>query len=153
MTDRTILYKQFVERFHEGKKVRPALEEQFAAAEAALGIACPESWKQFSLSYGAVYTPSILTRLVQSKANVSDVQQFLTPKQAVTETKRWKLEPNGGCIAFASDCSGNFFAFRELSAAEPRPADAAVWLFDHEEANVTQQAASFDEWLLKFLDL
>ena len=81
------------------------------------------------------------------------MQQFLTPKQSVTETRRWRLEPEGGCATFASDCSGNFFAFRQLSATEPRPDDAAVWLFDHDAGEVVEQAASFDEWLGRFLKL
>jgi len=81
------------------------------------------------------------------------VQQFLTPKQSVTETRRWRLEPAGGCAAFASDCSGSFFAFRQLTATEPRPDDAAVWLFDHDAGEVVEQAKSFDEWLGRFLQL
>jgi len=78
---------------------------------------------------------------------------FFPPKQSVTETRRWRLEPAGGCAAFASDCSGSFLAFRHLTATEPRPDDAPVWLFDHDVGEVVEQAASFDEWLGRFLQL
>ncbi len=153
MAGRADLHREFVERFHAGKRLRPATAVQLADAEAALGVLWPEAYRQFATACGAVYTPSLLGLVVEHKSGFGDVQQFLTPKQSVTETRRWHLEPEGGCAAFASDCSGNFFAFRQLSATEPRPDDAAVWLFDHEAGEVVEQAASFDEWLGRFLKL
>ena len=153
MTTRSELHKAFAERFHAGKRIRPATPAQLADAEAALGVLWPESYRQFAITCGAVYTPSLLELVVEKQAAFGDVQQFLTPKQSVTETRRWRLEPAGGCAAFASDCSGSFFAFRQLLATEPRQDDAAVWLFDHESGEVVEQAASFDEWLGLFLKL
>lgn len=153
MADRADLYRAFAKRFHAGKRLRPATAVQLADAEAGLGILWPETYRQFTMACGAAYTPSILDLVVERKPGFGDVQQFLTPKQSVTETRRWRLEPEGGCAAFASDCSGNFFAFRQLPTAEPRPDDAAVWLFDHEAGEVVEQAASFDEWLGRFLQL
>lgn len=153
MADRADLYRAFAKRFHAGKRLRPATAVQLADAEAGLGVLWPETYRQFALACGAAYTPNILDLVVERKPGFGDVQQFLTPKQSVTETRRWRLEPEGGCAAFASDCSGNFFAFRQLPAEEPRPDDAAVWLFDHEAGEVVEQAASFDEWLTRFLQL
>lgn len=147
------MHRAFAERFHAGKRLRRATETQLADAEAALGLLWPESYRQFALVCGAVYSPALLELVVGRKTGFADVQQFLTPKQSVTETRRWRLEPGGGCAAIASDGSGSFFAFRQLLAAEPRPDDAAVWLFDHETDEVVQQAASFDEWLGRFLAL
>lgn len=151
--DRIERYRQFVERFQAGKRRRPATEEQIAEAEAALGVLWPESYRQFALAYGAVYSPSLLDIIVERKLGFSDVQQFLTPKQSVTETRRWRLDRSGGCIAFASDGSGNWFAFRELANSSPRVDDAAVWLFDHENETVEVEAESFEEWINRFLSL
>jgi SMI1/KNR4 family protein SUKH-1 len=153
MTDRTELYRRFAERFHTGKRCRPATEEQVAEAESALGVLWPESYRQFALTCGAVYSPSLLDLIGARKAGFSDVQQFLTPKKSVVETRRWRLEPAGECVAFASDCSGNWFAFRELAGSSPRADDAAVWRFDLENETVEVEAKSFEEWINRFLSL
>lgn len=149
--ERAELHQAFAARFHAGKRLRPATETQLDDAEAALGVLWPEAYRQFAQACGAVYSPGLLDLIAARKPGFADVQQFLTPKQSATETRRWHLEPDGGCAAFASDCSGNFFAFRQLPSAEPRPDDAAVWLFDHEADEPVAQAASFDEWLGRFL--
>jgi hypothetical protein len=153
MTGRADLHQAFAERFHAGKRLRPATAAQLADAEAALGVWWPESYRRFAMACGAVYTPGLLELVVERKPGFGDVQQFLTPQQSVTETRRWRLEPVGGCAAFASDGSGSFFAFRHLPAAGARPDDAAVWLFDHDAGEAVDRAASFDEWLGRFLQL
>jgi hypothetical protein len=153
MASRADLHQTFAKRFHAGKRLRPATAAQLADAEAALKVLWPESYRQFALACGAVYTPSLLDLVMERKPGFGDVQQFLTPKQSVTQTRQWQLEPGGGCAAFAIDCSGSFFAFRQLPATDPRPDDAAVWLFDHDVEEVVPQAASFDEWLGRFLQL
>ena len=150
---RTELHRVFAARFHAGKRLRPATEAQLADAETVLGVLWPEAYRQFALACGTVYTPGLLELVVARKPGYADVQQFLTPKQSATETRRWQLEPDGGCAAFASDCSGSFFAFRQLPVSGPRPDDAAVWLFDREAGEAVMEAASFDEWVGRFLGL
>jgi hypothetical protein len=152
MTNRSDLYQQFADRFHAGKRLRPAMVAEIEAAETALGVPWPESYRQFALLCGAVYSPSLRDLIAEQKPRYSDVQQFLTAKQSVTETRRWRLEPTGRCVAFASDCSGNWFAFRDLIASS-RADDAAVWLFDHENDTVTVESESFDAWISRFLTL
>jgi hypothetical protein len=153
MMNRTSLHTAFAEAFHAGKRLRPATEAQLADAEAKLSVLLPEAYRQFALANGAIYCPAILDLVIDRKAAFADVQQFLTPRQSVTETGRWHLDPDGGCAAFASDSSGNFFAFRQLPASGTRPDDAAVWLFDHEAEEVVEQGETFDEWLNGFLRL
>jgi hypothetical protein len=153
MASRDELYRRFAERFHAGKSIRPATEAQLNTAEEALGVLWPDSYRRFALACGALYTPSLLGLVVDRKSGYSDVQQFLTPRQSVTETRRAGLEPAGACLVLATDCSGNCFAFRELPASPPRLDDAPVWLLDHEEDSVSVEAASFDEWLSRFLSL
>src|SRR5438046_1976104 len=89
MADRSELYRRFAERFHAGKRRRPATGEQIAEAELALGVLWPESYRQFALACGAVSCPALLDLIVERKPGFSDVQQFLTPKQSVAETRRW----------------------------------------------------------------
>jgi hypothetical protein len=153
LVTRSEIHQAFAARFHAGKRLRAANEVQLADAEIALGLLWPESYRQFALACGAVYSPEVLNLVTSRGSALADVQQFLTPKQSVTETRRWRLEPEGGCAAFASDCSGSFFAFRQLTATEPRADDVAVWLFDHDVDEVVQQAPSFDQWLSQFLAL
>src|SRR6187402_3537824 len=110
MARRADLHRAFAERFHVGKRLKLATASQLADAEAALGVLLPESYRQFALTCGAIYTPALLELVVARKPGFGDVQQFLTPKQSAKETRRWRLEPAGACAAFASDCSGSFLA-------------------------------------------
>ena len=151
--NRDDLYQRFAKRFHSGERPRPVTAADIEAAEVALGVLWPESYRKFTLACGALYCPSILDLIVEREPGYSDVQQFLTPAESALETRRWQLEPAGGCLAFASDCSGNWFAFRNLPASPSRPDDATVWLFDHENDEVTEEATTFDEWLERFLSL
>ncbi len=153
MTNRTELYHRFAARFHAGKRLRPASEDQVQAAESALGVVWPDSYRTFALTCGAVYCPSLLSLIAARKPGFFDVQQFLTPRQSITETRRCDLQPAGACLAFAHDCMGNLFYFRALPTSPPRPDDAAVWLFDHDDDRAVQEAASFDEWLGRLLSL
>jgi hypothetical protein len=153
MTARADLHRQFADRFHAGKRSRAATEEQIAEAETTLGVLIPESYRQFALNHGAVYSPSLLDRVVSKQSDFSEVQQFLKPKQMVTETRRWHLSPEGGGIAFAADSSGNWFMFRGLTNSSPRSDDAAVWLFDLEAGEPTLEADSFDKWIDRYLGL
>jgi hypothetical protein len=153
MLARADLHRQFAERFHAGKHPRPATEVQVAEAESSLGLFWPESYRQFALNHGAIYSPSLLDLLVENQSEYSAVQQFLKPKQTVTETRRWHLSEDGNSVAFAADSSGNWFMFRDLASSPPRPDDAAVWLFDLEEGASVKQADSFDQWVERFLNL
>jgi hypothetical protein len=153
MTARADLHRQFADRFHAGKRPRAATEEQITEAETTLGVLIPESYRQFALNHGAVYSPSLLDLVVSNQSGFSEVQQFLKPKQMATETRRWHLSPEGGGIAFAADSSGNWFMFRELPNSSPRSVDAAVWLFDLEAGEPKLEAESFDKWIERFLGL
>jgi len=153
MADRTEQNRRFAERFHAGARRRPATAAQLAEAESALGVILPVSYRQFALTCGAVFAPSLLDLVVDRRPGYSAVQQFLTPKQAVTETRRWGLDPAGACAAFAADASRSWFAFRHLSGADPRPDDAAVWLFDLELGEAQIESESFDGWIGRYLGL
>jgi hypothetical protein len=118
VTDREALHRRFAERFHAGKRIRPAAESQVDASEAALGV-LPESYRRFALACGTLSTGSLLRLIAERDPGFSDVQEFLTPRQVVVETRRSGLEPAGSWVVIATDCSGNLFAFRDLPASPP----------------------------------
>jgi hypothetical protein len=74
MVDRAPLPEQFVARFHTGRRPKPFTESQLDTAETALGMMLPTSYREFATSYGAVYTPGLLTLVVERKPGFSDVQ-------------------------------------------------------------------------------
>ncbi|WP_165250402.1 SMI1/KNR4 family protein [Paludisphaera soli] len=151
MTDREALHRRFAERFHAGKRIRPAAESQVDAAEAVLGVLWPESYRRVALACGVLSTGSLLRLIAERDPGFSDVQEFLTPRQVVVETRRSGLEPAGAWVVIATDCSGNLFAFRDVPSSPPGPDDAPVWLFDHDEDSIAVEAPSFDAWLARFL--
>lgn len=153
MTTRSETYQQFATRFHAGKRLRPATAAQLDEAEAALGLLLPESYRQFATTCGGVYTPDLLDLILAKKPGFADVQQFLTTKQMVTETRRARLSPTGTRVMFAYDCSANWFELRDLSPIAPRPDEAAVWFIDLESETEEKQADSFEEWIGRFLGL
>jgi hypothetical protein len=151
--DRTTVYERFCERFRRGKRPRPATAAQLDEPEGKLGVVWPESFRRFAETCGPVYCPDLLDLVAAQRPGFSAVQQFLTPKQAATETRRWRLAEAGGGTAFAADASGNWFVFRGLPVRLPRPDDAPVGLFDLEAGDVAEEVGSFDEWLGRFLAL
>ncbi len=153
MPDREELYRRFTDRFHAGKRIRPATEAQIGAAEVALGVLYPESYRRFALTCGALSTGKLLQIIAARDPGFSDVQEFLTPHQSVTETRRSGFDPEAGSLVLAVDCSGNLFFFRGLSGSPPRPDDSPIWLFDHEEDETAVEAPSFDAWIARFLEL
>lgn len=153
MSDRQELYRRFADRFHAGKRTRPATEAQVEAAEAAMVVLYPDSYRRFALTCGALSTGKLLEIIAARDPGYSDVQEFLTPRQSVTETRRSGFDPESGSLVLAVDCMGNLFTFRGLSGSPPRPDDAPVWLFDHEYDETAVEAPSFDAWIARFLEL
>ena len=116
--------------------------------ESSLGVRLPESYREFVTRYGAVWTPELIECTLAQKAAYSSVQDFLKPTQILSETRNWrKLCLPADYVAFATDCTGSLFAFRQLPARDQRPEDAAIWFFDHEEGTTEPDAASFDDWI------
>lgn len=146
-------YQQFAARFHSGKRLRPATEAQLDEAEAALGLLLPESFRQLAVTCGNAYTPDLLDLILAKKVGFADVQQFFTPKQMATETRRTRLAPTGTRVMFALKCSGNWFELRNLSRHGARPDEAAVWFLDLESETEEKQADSIEAWIGRFLEL
>lgn len=115
----------------------PAPNDQVAAAEAALGVTLPASYKAFLLAHngGGVYDTSLygvggeegfdLVRLNQ-RAREDDVPEHL--------------------VAFAATISGDLFCF---DTSRDEAGDAPVLVIDADEGKLLPVAASFLEWLDK----
>ncbi|TWT85211.1 SMI1 / KNR4 family protein [Posidoniimonas polymericola] len=150
MPDRDKLQAMFVARFHVGDPPVPATEQQVESLGVELSTAVPEAYLSFITRFGAVYTPHILDAIVDAALDYSDVQNFLTVEQAITDTKAyWAAGMPEDVIGIASDCMGNFFGFRRQGAKSD---DAPVVFFDHDFVDVSTVADSFDAFLTWYVE-
>jgi len=150
MSTRQQLHQEFVDRFHVGDKQTPDADMALGTVEEILGIVLPNAYRRFLETYGAVYTPGILDIVVLRNSRLNAIQQFHTTTDAIESSHSISLK---GCIAFASDCQGNYFCFKRLSSSLPAPDDAPVWLFDHETGKTSKVSPAFDTWLSNFTQL
>jgi hypothetical protein len=150
MRTRADIHDGFVSRFHAGKRPVRVTAEKLNKIEEALNTRLPEAYRQFMLRHGAVYTPSILDEVAESKLGKPDIQEFLKPKQATEYTKMyWSGGMPADVIGFASDCMGNMIGFRRQSESSD---DSPVVFFDHEYVEVSEIFSSFDGFLAWYLD-
>jgi len=150
MSTRQQLHQEFVDRFHVGDNQTPDTDMALGTVEETLGIVLPNAYRRFLETYGAVYTPGILDIVVLRNSRLNAIQQFHTTTDVIESSISISLK---GCIAFASDCQGNYFCFKRLSSSLPAPDDAPVWLFDHETGKTSKVAPSFDTWLTQYTNL
>lgn len=150
MNTRKQLQQAFVDRFHSGELPPPVLPAALTNDEATIGGLLPCAFRDFLEMYGALYTPGILDLIVLRNARQIAVQQFHTIAEIIEQSQSIGKK---GSIAFATDCSGNLFCFKGLTATGPAPDDAPVWLFDHETGKTSKVAPSFDTWLSNFTHL
>lgn len=118
------------------------------AAEAELSFTFPEPYRSDIIANGAASTTiELLDIIVDREVNMADLSQFHTPKEIVSATRDWReMGMAEDLVAFASDCSGNQFAFS-------RSEDDAVWFFDHDFGTNAKIANSFEAWLSKYAEL
>ena len=125
-------------------------QDDITNVEATTGVQFPQTYCTFLEQCGPVYTPGILDLIVLRNARQIAVQQFHTIAEIVEQSQSIDKK---GSIAFATDCSGNLFCFKGLTAAGPAPDDAPVWLFDHETGKTSKVALTFDAWLTQYTQL
>ena len=150
MTPQEHIHNTFVERFHKGESKALVSKDEIATIEATSGVLLPKAYTAFLMKFGPVYTPDILDIVVLRKSPIIAVQEFLGPADVIESSASIGIK---GCVAFATDCSGNVFCFKRLPKAEPRLEDAPIWLFDHETGKTSKVAPSFDTWLSNFAQL
>jgi len=150
MASRNHIHAEFVARFHIGDPPSPATDQQIDRIGTELNTTVPEVYRHFMTQYGPVYTPDILDAIDDRQLDHPDVQNFLSPDEAVSATKAyWSAGMPSDVIGVASDCMGNLFGFRRQTGTID---DAPVVFFDHDFVEVSEMADSFDEFLQWYLD-
>ena len=145
MGDRTTIHERFVARFHFGDRPQPVTEPELDSVEAALDTKLPAAFREFITRYGPVHTPRVLDEIADRGLDHSDIQQFLSAKDAIENTKGyWSAGMPNDVIGVASDCMGNMIGFRRN---RERRDDAPVVFFDHDFVEVSEIAPSFDSFL------
>ena len=80
-----------------------------------------------------------------------DIQKFLSIAEIVETTKSyWDAGMDNWLVAVANDCMGNVFGFRKCGG-DNRPDEAALFVFDHEFSETSEDASGFDAWLEAFI--
>lgn len=121
----------------------PVHADALEKAEYVLKARLPVAYRMVVLSLGLPQPNlSLLHSIVEANLNLADVNHFCTPEQMIENTTVWRsMGLPAEMVAFASDCNGNLFVF------DP---EERVAFFDHDEADVTVIADSFDEWIDAF---
>ncbi|MDP2260821.1 MAG: SMI1/KNR4 family protein [Caulobacter sp.] len=117
--------------------VRP---DDLAHAEDAVGRRLPDSYRAAVLEVGLPrLTIALLHSIVEQDIDLADISGFLSPTEIVESTVDWReLGLPDHLIAFATDCTGNLFAF---------DLDGSIWIFDHDYGTIDRLADSFEDWL------
>jgi cell wall assembly regulator SMI1 len=153
MGHRTTIHETFVARFHFGELAKPATDAELDSVEAALDTKLPTAFREFMTRFGPIHTPLILDGITDRGLDHPDVQDFLSAREAVENTKGyWSAGMPADVIGIASDCMGNMIGF--LRSRE-RCDDAPVVFFDHDFVKVSEIASSFDgflDWYLGHLN-
>ena len=160
-TNRTSLYRQFVERFRpatSGCRVVSVTPGDIDAAESVLGCALPTSYRTFVTEVGAgdndvpdnprfmvaeIWQPELIVRQVKDEW-WAPIPPILTCKEAIASDVAWKhLTP------FASEQSHGFwFCFPHALA---RSDDAPVFYFNHDGGDIEPVADGFDHMIQRIL--
>lgn len=143
-------HDRFVARFHLGGPPVPSTEQQLNRIETELKTKLPIAYREFMTRHGTIYTPDILNEICDKGFKHPDVQDFLDSQEAIDNTKGyWSAGMPDDIIGVASDCMGNMIGFRRQHESSE---DAPVFFFDHDFVDVHDLAASFDKFLLWYLD-
>jgi SMI1 / KNR4 family (SUKH-1) len=156
---RSVIQSTFVRLFANAEKRQIVTEDEVLRAERGLATTFPQSYLDFTIIYGAVWTPCILDLVTGGESEVPpegaswDVHQFFAASELVESAQGyWSGGMEGFLVPVAMDCMGNAFGFRR-GVAEPRPDDAPVLFFDHDFCKIHEEAESFDKWLESFVRL
>jgi hypothetical protein len=152
---RAQIQQLFVAEFHAGEAAERFVASDIPRIESELATVLPQSYITFMQTHGSVFTPSLLSLIVDGRHAQWDVQQFLQAAEVIEDTRmNWSGDMSNTLVCFAYDSGGNLFCFRRSQPGMARPEDAPVWFFDHEFCDdFSQIAESFDDWLFSYLKL
>lgn len=148
------ILKTFVDNFNEdGDGTKPS-SDAFEKVEKELKIKLPDTYRNFLLSYGYVYSPGILDLIVDKEKEMRDIQEFVELSKFVsTNQGYWNAGMPKDLLAFASDCMGNMLCFKIPDLKSEKVVDAKVYFFDHELVSEEEIASSFVDLIEHFNQL
>lgn len=150
MSEYQNIFQTFVEQWGSKSETKKSSDNDIQKLEATFEILLPEEYKYFINQCGDVYCPNLLDTICDNELELSDVQNFFLPDQAIKDTDAYiKAGMPEGYFAFASDCMGNMFCFKieELKNKSIKP---AIWFFDHDYVSMEKISDSFVDWIQKF---
>ena len=144
--------KKFVEIWGAEHDSKFASTEDIDSAEQHLGFVLPKEYIELVTKYGDVYCPDLLDEIVDTEADIPDVQNFSLPSEMIEQTEMYiQGGMPDGFLDFASDCMGNMFCFK---VAELKNSEAAgIWFFDHDFCEIEKINENFNEWLSSYIEL
>jgi hypothetical protein len=160
-SNRTSLYRQFVDRFRPAAsrcRVARVTQADIDAAESVIGCTLPTSYRTFVTEVGAgendepddlslrvaeIWEPELIVRQVNEEW-WAPIPADLTGGQPVASDVAWNhLTP------FASEQSHGFwFCFPRVP---DRPDDAPVFFFNHDGGDIERVAEGFDDMIQRIL--
>jgi hypothetical protein len=153
MNSANTVIDSFAQKWNRHEAPTLAEESELLEVEAKLNANFPNSYRYFVLKYGDVYSPDILDKIVDKEFDLSNVQNFMLPGQAVIDTEAYeKAGMPTGYFAIASDSMGNIFCFK-LDECRKTDQEPSVWFFDHDFTYMKKIFDGFDVWLKSYADL
>ena len=118
--------------------------------ESKLSLELPPAYTDFVSRYGIPYTPDILDRIVETEADLFDLNNFEHPSKILDTTANYeKAGMPRGFVVFAGDSMGNVFLFKIADCREK--VEIPVWVFDHDFATIEEVGSSFVNWLNRYV--
>ena len=98
-----IIFKEFVDKHNENENIQLANQADINLLEKEFDIHLPEDYKLFIQIYGNVWTPTILSIIVDKELDMFDVQQFWEIEHIIYDKKNeWTSQLKTDIIPFAS---------------------------------------------------
>jgi cell wall assembly regulator SMI1 len=142
--------RQFAEKFNKSDKAKPLTQVDIDKLEHEFHIFLPIDYKTFLLNFGNVWTPDILDLIVDNESDIYDVQQFWSIDKIIYDKQNeWTSHVSPEIIPFASDSSGNIFAFLKHDLKSPTET-AEIYFYDHDFETVEKISHSFKDWINEY---
>jgi len=143
---RNELHVQFVLAFAAHDPAPHAVSEsELAGLAKFLTTHLPASYSQFLRRHGPVFCPTILRLTLDHGLDHPDLRQILTPQLVLQRSRElWCQQLPVDLFAFASDCMGNAFCFRQSKTPQD---DAPVMFFSRQADELMELGETFDELL------
>ena len=110
-------------------------------------IFLPIDYKTFLLNFGNIWTPDILNLVVDNELDIYDVSQFWAIDKIIYDKQsEWSSHVSPEIIPFASDSSGNIFAFLRHDLQFPTET-ADIYFYDHDFDMLEKISNSFKHWI------